>query len=72
MLSGAAAPTDLAFGPGPISEIGLDRALAAPVTPEAIGPRWSPTLWYPMGEGTSTELWQRFRTLMAHLDQNRA
>lgn len=72
VLSGGAAPVGMAFGPGPVSEVGLDHALAAPVTPEVVGPRWSPTLWYPLGEGTSAELWQRFRALMAHLDQNRS
>lgn len=69
VLSGAATPVGLAFGPGPASEIGLDHALAAPVTPEVIGPRWSPTLWFPVGEGTPKELWQRSRRLMEHLDR---
>jgi hypothetical protein len=70
VLSGAAVPIGLAIGPGPVSEIGLAHALAAPVTPEVIGPRWSPTLWFPMGEGTPKELWQQSRKLMEHLDRN--
>ncbi|MBQ1082339.1 DUF6177 family protein [Nocardiopsis sp. B62] len=71
VLGGAATPVGLALGPGPVSEIGLAHARSGPVTPEVIGPRWSPTLWYPLGEDTPPRLWQRFRALMSHLGRMR-
>ncbi|WP_394295614.1 DUF6177 family protein [Nocardiopsis alkaliphila] len=41
--------------------------MAAPITPEPIGPPWSSALWFPLGDGEPSELWRRFQGLMVHL-----
>jgi hypothetical protein len=68
VLTGASAPVGLAIGASGVGEIGLDRALRAPVPARVVGPRLNPALWYRLDEGQSqAELFQRFRELMAHL-----
>ncbi|WP_304452818.1 DUF6177 family protein [Nocardiopsis sp. YSL2] len=68
VLSGASAPVGLAIGPSGVSDIGLDRALNAPVPAQTVGPRLAPAVWYRLDEDRSqTELFQDFRALMDHL-----
>ena len=68
ILAGASAPVGLAVGPSGISEIGLDRALSAPVPARVVGPRLAPAVWFQLDEDRSqAELFQDFRELMAHL-----
>ncbi|WP_159941636.1 MULTISPECIES: DUF6177 family protein [unclassified Nocardiopsis] len=65
--SGVPTPVGLAVGVEGVSSMGRDRALSAPVRGVPIGPPMTPAFWYPIGDGTEPDGWDRFHDLMAHL-----
>ena len=67
VLGGASVPLGLALGPETVARVGRTKAMAAPITPETIGPLWSSSLWFPLDDEEPRERWRSFRALMQHL-----
>jgi hypothetical protein len=68
LLGGLPVPVGMAVGPEGIDELGLEHALAAPVTgTERIGERARPTVWFPLGDARSAAGWERLHEVMRHL-----
>ena len=67
VLGGATVPLGLALGPEVVAQVGRAKAMAAPISPETIGPLWSSSLWFPFGDEEPREPWRRFQGLMSHL-----
>nr|WP_255430158.1 DUF6177 family protein [Streptomonospora sp. PA3] len=65
--AGPRLPVGLALGPDAVSTLGLAHARTAPIEPVHLGPRFSPALWYPIGDGTAPEDRSRLHDLLAHL-----
>ncbi|MEV2278232.1 DUF6177 family protein [Nocardiopsis sp. NPDC049922] len=65
--SGVPIPVGVALGAEAVSTVGTDRALSAPVRSIPFGPPMTPAVWYRIGDGTETNAWERFRSLMRHL-----
>jgi hypothetical protein len=64
---GAPAPVGLAIGPTGVRDIGLDRALSAPVEGRPVGRERAPTVWYGLADSRPDDAWPAFNDLMKYL-----
>ncbi|GAA3732134.1 DUF6177 family protein [Salinactinospora qingdaonensis] len=64
-------PVATALGARATAEVGLERALAAPIRGRAIGSSRAPAVWYSLGDGTDPEALGAFTALMRYLRPHR-
>lgn len=65
--TGPVIPVGIGMGAEAVRTVGLAHAESAPVEPVRFGPRFAPSLWYPIGDGTVRADRERLHALVRHL-----